>query len=63
MINKILKPTFTIIGILNILVGFLVAFDLFDASKFSIVANYFSLGLIMLAFGLFGTFTVNGSDD
>lgn len=59
MLNKILKPTFTIVGILNLMYGILVAFDVFDASKFSIVANYFSLGLIMLSFGLFGTFENN----
>lgn len=57
MINKILKPTFTVVGVANILFGFLVMSGLLDPSKFSVVANYFSLGLIMLAFGLFGTFT------
>jgi hypothetical protein len=56
MINKILKPTFTIVGALNFLYGFLVAFNIFDPTKFLIVANYFALGLIMLSFGLFGTF-------
>lgn len=59
MFNKILKPTFVIVGTLNILCGFLVAFGLVDPTKFSVVANYFSLGLIMLTVGLFGTFENN----
>ena len=59
MFNRILKPTFVIVGTLNILWGFLVAFGLTDPSKFSVVANYFSLGLIMLTVGLFGIFENN----
>lgn len=59
MFNRILKPTFVIVGILNLVYGFLVVFNMIDPTKFSVVANYFSLGLIMLSFGLFGIFENN----
>lgn len=59
MFNRILKPTFIVVGTLNVLEGILVTFNLANPTKFSVIANYFSLGLIMLSFGLFGTFENN----